>query len=54
MKDVEENSKTLEWLFENKYYEKKVMKTWTDNKGKCKAIYLFMTLMSVSQYHNDP
>ncbi|KAH8711916.1 hypothetical protein GQ44DRAFT_776460 [Phaeosphaeriaceae sp. PMI808] len=52
MKEVQENSKTLEWLFENKYFDGG-MKTWNDNKGKCKAIYQFMTLMNIAQYHNQ-
>ncbi|KAF1851751.1 uncharacterized protein K460DRAFT_271464 [Cucurbitaria berberidis CBS 394.84] len=38
MRENQENSKTLEWLFENKYYEDSI-KSWPDNKGKCKAIY---------------
>ncbi|KAH7346961.1 hypothetical protein BKA66DRAFT_433113 [Pyrenochaeta sp. MPI-SDFR-AT-0127] len=39
MRENQENSGTLEWLFENKYYQDKKVKTWPDNKGKCKAIY---------------
>lgn len=54
MKEVQTNSNTLEWLFVNKYYDDKQVKTWDDNKGKCKAVYQFMTLMSLVQYHNDP
>jgi hypothetical protein len=54
MKEVQSNSETLEWLFENKYYEGGVVKTWPDNKGTCKAIYRFMTIMTIAQYHNQP
>jgi hypothetical protein len=52
MKKVQTNSDTLEWLFINKYY-KDGIKTWEDNKGKCKAIYQYNTAMNVVQYHND-
>jgi len=38
----------------NKYFENKKEKQWDDNKGKCKAVHQFMTLMSLVQYHNDP
>ncbi|KAH5789298.1 hypothetical protein HBI88_049860 [Parastagonospora nodorum] len=48
-----QNSQTLEMLFENRYYEKKKLLDWPDNKGKCKAVYRFMTVMSIAQYHND-
>ncbi|EAT79447.2 hypothetical protein SNOG_13120 [Parastagonospora nodorum SN15] len=30
-----QNSQTLEMLFENRYYEKKKLLDWPDNKGKC-------------------
>jgi hypothetical protein len=51
MKEVQENSNTLEWLLKNKYYEGGVKK-WPDNKGTCKAIYRFMTMMSIREYHS--
>jgi hypothetical protein len=54
MKKVEANSGTLEWLFLNKYYEAKAVKEWEDNKGACKAVYQYNTVMSLVQYHNDP
>jgi hypothetical protein len=55
MKENQDNSDTLEWLFEDRYYDtsSKSIKSWDDNIGKCKAIYQFMTLMSLVQYHND-
>jgi hypothetical protein len=50
----QENSKTLEWLFENKYFDGgQNTKYWPNNKGKCKAVYLFNTAMGISQYHSD-
>ncbi|KAI8935007.1 hypothetical protein NX059_008673 [Plenodomus lindquistii] len=53
IRQTEENSKSLELLFVNKYYEKKVAKNWPDRMGTCKAIYQFATLMNLVQYHND-
>jgi hypothetical protein len=32
----------------------KVHEKWEDNKGKCKAVHMFMTLMSLVEYHSDP
>ncbi|KAF2276886.1 uncharacterized protein EI97DRAFT_458210 [Westerdykella ornata] len=54
MMENEENSKTLDWLFINKYYNDKKVEKWLDNRGMCKAIYQFDTLMALVQYHNDP
>jgi hypothetical protein len=54
MKEIQENSRTLEWLFENRYYDQKTTKFWEDNKGTCKAVYMYNTAMSVAQYHFDP
>jgi hypothetical protein len=49
------NSDTLEWRYENKYYDSgtKSMKDYTDNTGRCKAVHQYMTVMTVAQYHND-
>ncbi|KAF2027525.1 hypothetical protein EK21DRAFT_114744 [Setomelanomma holmii] len=54
MSKIESNSATLEWRFENRYYESKSRKTYSDNQGRCKAVHMFMTLMNVFEYHNDP
>ncbi|KAH5087525.1 hypothetical protein HBI73_146840 [Parastagonospora nodorum] len=56
MRKTQHNAETLEWLFENNYWDsdKKKKATWKDNKGTCKAVYRFATAMSVSQYHSDP
>lgn len=48
------NVKTIERLFEDKYIEDKVKKTYDDHKGACKAIHMFQTMMAISQYHNHP
>jgi hypothetical protein len=49
------NSETLEWLFLNKYYDGNgPTAQWPDNKGTCKAVFRFMTLMALRQYHSDP
>jgi hypothetical protein len=55
MKRVQLNSKTLEWHFEDKYYDSgtKTMKDYTDRQGKCKAVHQYATMMSLAQYHND-
>ncbi|KAF2824664.1 hypothetical protein CC86DRAFT_353149 [Ophiobolus disseminans] len=53
MKYVKDNTLTLEALFDNHYYENDKQKTWDDNMGKCKAVHMFMTLMTLVQYHND-
>jgi hypothetical protein len=49
-----ENSFTMQWLFENRYAEKQKEEKWADNKGTCRAVHQFMTLMLIAQYHNDP
>ncbi|KAF2749771.1 hypothetical protein M011DRAFT_511825 [Sporormia fimetaria CBS 119925] len=58
MNENQHNSNTMEWLFVNKYYVNKngvgTVGTWKDNKGTCKAIYQFNTLVGLVQYHNDP
>ncbi|KAH7090484.1 hypothetical protein FB567DRAFT_546679 [Paraphoma chrysanthemicola] len=56
MKQVEANSKTLEWAINNDYWDRNAnsMKKWPDNKGTCKTVHMFATLMTIVQYHNDP
>jgi hypothetical protein len=49
-----ENSFTMQWLFENRYAEKQKEEKWADNKGTCRAVHQFMTLILTAQYHNDP
>jgi predicted nucleotidyltransferase len=51
---TQENSQTLEWLYENKYYDEKDNKKWSDHKGTCKAVHQFKNMMGVVQYHNEP
>jgi hypothetical protein len=56
MRENQHNSETLEWLFENKFFEKKTSPApqhYKEDEGKCAAVYKYMTLMSVVQYHND-
>jgi hypothetical protein len=51
------NSKTLEWLFEDKYFnrdEGSTPKTWPEHKGKCKAVSQFTDVMGLVYYHDDP
>ncbi|KAF1830451.1 hypothetical protein BDW02DRAFT_608730 [Decorospora gaudefroyi] len=45
-----ENGGTLEANFANQYYENGLKKTWQDNRGRCKAVHMFMTLMKPFQY----
>ncbi|KAJ4360685.1 uncharacterized protein N0V89_001252 [Didymosphaeria variabile] len=54
LKKTQANSNTLEALYGNRYFEEQAEKKWQDNRGKCKAIYKFTTLMSLVSYHNDP
>ncbi|KAL1600455.1 hypothetical protein SLS60_006841 [Paraconiothyrium brasiliense] len=54
LKKTQANSDTLEALYGNRYFEKQEEKKWQDNRGKCKAIYKFTTMMSLMSYHNDP
>ncbi|KAH7075650.1 hypothetical protein BKA63DRAFT_603011 [Paraphoma chrysanthemicola] len=50
----QESSYSLEWAFNNDYFDGTSKKKWPDNKGTCKAVHMFTTLMAVVQYHNDP
>jgi len=57
MKNVKENSETLEWRFENKFYNRDTSSSpqySPNNEGTCKAVHMFMTLMAIVQYHNQP
>ncbi|KAJ4304608.1 hypothetical protein N0V90_000134 [Kalmusia sp. IMI 367209] len=54
LKKIQANSETIEALFDNRYYKDGAAHEWPDNRGKCKAIYRFVTLMSLVSYHNDP
>ncbi|KAF2449700.1 hypothetical protein P171DRAFT_340712, partial [Karstenula rhodostoma CBS 690.94] len=47
LKKTQANSDTLEALYANQYFEGGEEKTWPENRGKCKAIYKFTTLMSL-------
>jgi predicted nucleotidyltransferase len=55
MRKNQDNAKTLEWLYENTYYDStsKKMEKYKDYKGTCKAVHQYMTIMSLVQYHND-
>jgi hypothetical protein len=55
MRGTAANSETLEWRFENKYWDigSKTIKEYEVLKGKCRAVYQYMTLMSLVQYHKD-
>jgi len=54
LKPIQGNSNTLEALYANRYYQGGKPKDWADNKGACKAVYKFNTVLTVSQYHMDP
>jgi homogentisate 1,2-dioxygenase len=54
MKKTKKNSKTLEAFYANVKYDSGKVVKWDKNKGTCKAIYTFNTIMGIAQYHNDP
>ena len=54
LRPILENMETLEALYENKYWKDGKELKREDNRGKCRAIYKFVTLMALVSYHNDP